>query len=387
VPGNLTSLRWWFGFKPKAALGPPVNLPLTVLIAAYNEEDFLGETIEAILVQTWKPSKIVVVDDCSTDRTGDVARRFGNNLYGIPIEVVRTPENKGSKASAQNYALKHASLIQTPLVASVDADTILAVNGIEEMLCCLNDPAVGVVCSAVLPKTVENRWQRGRLCVYLYMLPVIKRVQNHYRKIVVVSGCFAIFRIECLRELGFFDERTPTEDMDFTFALQGSRWSAACSQEAMCYPVEPHNFTEYRKQGRRWQSGLPRCIMVRNWRWFWDRKLFSLWVGFYFATSFLGPILTLVSAVLWTFFWENALTGILTMIITQMFLVWLPILIQAKRKERFWIALRSIPDFILVQYVDMGIFMYVIYQEVRGNKVVKFEKGHGASVATPSTRS
>jgi len=48
--------------------------------------------------QTDHPERIIVVDDCSQDNTGPVAREYG-------VEVLRPPHNLGSKAKAQNYAL------------------------------------------------------------------------------------------------------------------------------------------------------------------------------------------------------------------------------------------------------------------------------------------
>ena len=48
---------------------------LTVIIPAYNEAGFVGDTIRSLLAQTVPPSQIILVDDGSTDGTGDVGRR------------------------------------------------------------------------------------------------------------------------------------------------------------------------------------------------------------------------------------------------------------------------------------------------------------------------
>src|SRR5690242_14003922 len=71
---------------------------ITVIVPAYNEAASLADTIDSLLNQTLPPSEIIVVDDCSTDGTGDVARDLG-------VTVVRPPKNTGSKAGAQTYAL------------------------------------------------------------------------------------------------------------------------------------------------------------------------------------------------------------------------------------------------------------------------------------------
>src|SRR5206468_2547715 len=86
---------------------------LTVIIPAYNEAGFVGDTIRSLLAQTVPPSQIILVDDGSTDGTGDVGRRAG-------ITVIRPPRNTGSKAGAQTFALPP---VRTELVMAIDAAT------------------------------------------------------------------------------------------------------------------------------------------------------------------------------------------------------------------------------------------------------------------------
>lgn len=69
---------------------------LTVIIPAYNEESSISDTVKSLQKQTMPPKRIIVVDDFSTDNTGEIARALG-------VEVIRPPENTGSKAGAQNF--------------------------------------------------------------------------------------------------------------------------------------------------------------------------------------------------------------------------------------------------------------------------------------------
>src|SRR5687768_9737064 len=94
---------------------------LTVIVPAYNEAASVAETILSLQRQTRPPQEIIVVDDCSTDDTAEVARRQG-------ARVLRPPANTGSKAGAQTFAL---AFVETELVMAVDADTTLAPDAIE----------------------------------------------------------------------------------------------------------------------------------------------------------------------------------------------------------------------------------------------------------------
>ena len=80
-----------------------LQMPLaavTAIIPAYNEAANIRATIRSIQSQTYHVTQIIVVDDCSTDGTGDIARELG-------ATVLRPPRNTGSKAAAQSYALPH----------------------------------------------------------------------------------------------------------------------------------------------------------------------------------------------------------------------------------------------------------------------------------------
>src|SRR5665809_116671 len=114
---------------------------LTVIVPAYNEAETLADTLRSLRAQTLPAAEIVVVDDCSTDDTAEIAESFG-------VTVVRPPVNTGSKAGAQTFALDR---VRTDLVMAVDADTTLAPDAIELLLAAFDDPEVAAACGLVLP--------------------------------------------------------------------------------------------------------------------------------------------------------------------------------------------------------------------------------------------
>src|SRR5207253_1703920 len=79
--------------------------PVSVVIAAFNEEKVIARTIEAVLANGYEPLDIVIVDDGSRDGTAaEVERRFGH----LPnVQVIRQ-ENAG-KAAALNRAIAYAT--------------------------------------------------------------------------------------------------------------------------------------------------------------------------------------------------------------------------------------------------------------------------------------
>lgn len=94
------------------------HLPLvSILIPAYNAEEWIEDTLRSALAQTWPRTEIIVVDDGSTDNTLAVARRFESQRVSVIMQ-----KNQGASAARNNaFAHCHGDYIQW-----LDADDLLA---------------------------------------------------------------------------------------------------------------------------------------------------------------------------------------------------------------------------------------------------------------------
>jgi glycosyltransferase involved in cell wall biosynthesis len=95
---------------------------VTVLIPAYNESASIGDTVQAIK-NTRKVDQLIVINDCSTDATGELARKIG-------AEVIDLPTNLG-KGGALNHGLKFA---KGTIVGLIDGDLGRSASEIEKLL-------------------------------------------------------------------------------------------------------------------------------------------------------------------------------------------------------------------------------------------------------------
>jgi glycosyltransferase involved in cell wall biosynthesis len=103
---------------------------VSILVPAYNAEHWIADTLESAVGQTWPRKEIIVVDDGSTDGTGEVARRFASKN----VKVVST-SNQGLSAAVNNaYRVCQGDYIQ-----ELDADDILARDKIERQLAALRE--------------------------------------------------------------------------------------------------------------------------------------------------------------------------------------------------------------------------------------------------------
>jgi glycosyltransferase involved in cell wall biosynthesis len=95
---------------------------VSILIPVYNAEEWLAETLQCALNQTWFNNEVIVVDDGSTDGSLQVARQFE-----APNVKVLSQENQGACA-ARNRALQHA---QGDYIQYLDADDLMKQDKIE----------------------------------------------------------------------------------------------------------------------------------------------------------------------------------------------------------------------------------------------------------------
>ena len=98
---------------------------VSILIPAYNAEEWLADTLRSAIAQTWDRKEIIIVDDGSRDRTLAIARHFESEH----VRVV-TQKNQGAAAARNKaFSLSHGDYIQW-----LDADDLLALDKIERQM-------------------------------------------------------------------------------------------------------------------------------------------------------------------------------------------------------------------------------------------------------------
>lgn len=85
-------------------------MKISVVIPAYNEEEYIGNCLDTILKQSLQPDEVIVVNNNSTDRTEDIAQKYGANVV---------TERKQGMIFARNAGFNHA---QYEIVARCDSD-------------------------------------------------------------------------------------------------------------------------------------------------------------------------------------------------------------------------------------------------------------------------
>jgi glycosyltransferase involved in cell wall biosynthesis len=199
---------------------------VTAVVAAYNAELWIGETVAAILCQTRRPDEIVVVDDGSTDGTADVLRGFGEG-----IRIV-SRENGGCPA-AFNSAFAAAT---SDYVAMCGADDVWEPHKLEwQMDAIAAHPEIDIAFGGAMTFGLgEWAWpaapgngilEHRRLCEELY--------RDDF-----VCASSVVVRRALFERLGPFVERFSADDYDY--------WMRALRVRAV-FHYEPRTLVRYRR--------------------------------------------------------------------------------------------------------------------------------------------
>jgi glycosyltransferase involved in cell wall biosynthesis len=124
---------------------------VSVIIPVYNYERYLGEAIESVLNQTYKHLEVIVVDDGSTDQSGEVARSFAGR------GVRYWPQVHAGIGPARN---KGVELAQGEFLAFLDSDDRWPLEKLERQLRSFeSDPALEMVFGQALQLQNGPEWE------------------------------------------------------------------------------------------------------------------------------------------------------------------------------------------------------------------------------------
>ncbi len=231
----------------RAVFDPAFRPPVSVIIAAYNEEKVIVRTVSSILSNGYDDLEMIAVDDGSHDGTLEVLRRnFGDNPR---VRILSQPN--GGKSSALNNAIAHA---RHEILIAVDADTIFRAGAIGKLVHHFASPAVAL--SQATRAGNRNRWiTRFQSIEYIYGFNLDRRALDLLNAITVVPGAVGAWRKEPIVKLGGFGGDTLAEDTDLTLKIRRAGYQIRYEQDAVAFTEAPEDTRGLAKQRFRWAFG------------------------------------------------------------------------------------------------------------------------------------
>lgn len=325
------------------------NYPaVSVLIACYNEEDNIVQTIESILAQNYKGElEIIVSDDGSKDKSAKKTKTTG-------VKVLENKVNRG-KSAVLNDALKEA---KHNIIITVDSDTILHTDALHNLVAKFLSKDYSAVAGTIRVNNDKvNLLTRLQYWDYVLGIASVKQSQGIYDKTLVAQGAFSCYKKEVLKELKWSE--TMGEDIVLSWDMLKLGYKIGHANNAIVLTNVPESYKQFYRQRKRWSIGLVEAFR-RNWSLLFkpSKGLPFIWYNLLFPYIDLSYMLFfLPSIILAVFFQYYLMAGLLTLLLLPLGLALNTVIFYIQYKINKQTNLKFNNDWI-------GFFLFILFYQL-----------------------
>src|SRR5688572_5192512 len=218
---------------------------VSLIIPAFNEEDFIREKIQNTLSLDYPADKLQIIfsTDGSTDRTPDIIKEFPR------LRLMHNLERKG-KIAAMNRAMK---TIADPYVIFCDANTLLNKDAVKEIIKHYQDPEVGAVSGEkkVISLADNNSAGKGESLYWKYESS-LKKLDSAFYTVVGAAGELFSFRTDLYEEV---EEDTLLDDFMISLRICQKGYRVIYEPAAFAMEKPSSNIREEQKRKVRISAG------------------------------------------------------------------------------------------------------------------------------------
>ena len=275
---------------------------VSILIAAYNEEASIADTLRSIANQDYPGAfEVIVIDDGSRDRTAAIVDASDHEW----LKLLRQPANAG-KSAALNRGLAEAHF---DLVVTLDADSFLYRDALRNLVerYMSDPPNTRAVAGTMLVRNSRRNWvTKAQEWDYFHGIAAIKRVQSLYQGTLVAQGAFSIYDRAALREAGGWADCVG-EDIVLTWAMLRRGYRVGHAEDACCFTNAPDTLRQFVRQRQRWARGMmeafrqfPDILLKRRLStlFVWWNLLFP-WLDLAYTVFFIPGIVLALCGIYW----------------------------------------------------------------------------------------
>ncbi|MCC8400391.1 glycosyltransferase [Paraburkholderia sp. MMS20-SJTN17] len=289
VPGFMNAFQMSSLLMDRRPVLRETNEPLpgiSVLVAAYNEEANIAQTIESIARQAYAGAlQVIVINDGSSDGTAAELDRLDYPW----LEVVHLPKNMG-KARALNEGLKR---VRHTLTVTVDGDSYLYRNALQNLTRrYVNDPPnTRAVAGAVLVRNSRaNLVTRIQEWDYFHGIAATKRIQSLYQGTLVAQGAFSVYDTDVLRQVGGWPHSVG-EDIVLTWAILKAGYRVGFAENACLFTNAPTTLRQFIRQRQRWSRGLMEAFK-EHWQLLFKPRMTTVFIWWNLLFPYMDVVYT-----------------------------------------------------------------------------------------------
>jgi biofilm PGA synthesis N-glycosyltransferase PgaC len=310
--------------------------PISIIVAAYNEEDTIVKTLNSILDQEYyNYIDVIVANDGSTDNTKEVVLEFikSKSMVNIQIALCDVSVNIG-KAGVLNIALEKTKY---DYVLTIDADSELHPGALKSIVTKMinKDDTYAAVAGSILCKNYNDSFvTKLQDWDYLLGISAVKRIQSMYKGTLVAQGAFSIYKKSVLEEVGGWPDKIG-EDIVLSWSILNAGYYIDHCEQAICWTNVPTTYKIFYRQRKRWARGLIEAFrMYPNLLFRREMFTFFIWYNLMFPYIDLTFLFAFVPGVLIALiFGFHLLAGYITLYLLPITFIYSFIILRIQKRD------------------------------------------------------
>ncbi len=303
------------------------EIPVSLLVPAYNEEVTIIQTINSLSHLDYKQFEIIVINDGSRDgtlkkimehyqltkvykpmrkqiETKEVVGVYQGKIGAVELLVI--DKINGGKADTLNMGINYSKY---PIFITIDADSILEVNSLKNIISPFMENRKTVAVGGNIKiannlfirngRILEKATPKGyvvchQISEYIRTFLTTRMMWDLINMNLIISGAFGAFNKRVVIDVGGYKCDTIGEDMELVMRihkkfLKGKEeYYIKYAPNAYCYTQAPDRLKGLKIQRRRWQMGLIQSLITHkelflSWNWFLAKM-------YYFLFELITPI-------------------------------------------------------------------------------------------------
>jgi cellulose synthase/poly-beta-1,6-N-acetylglucosamine synthase-like glycosyltransferase len=250
-------IKGWSHLKAPVTSGKPFTTKVTVLIAARNEEQKIGLTIDDILAQDYPKElfEVIIVDDHSTDRTAEIITSYADR--GVRLLQLK---DEAALNSYKKRAITEAIKLSTgDFLVATDADCRMGTQWLSSVVDYYQSNDLVMISSPVTYFEEKSLFELMQTLEFGYLIGIGAAFIGNSRASTCNGANFA-YRKDIFYEVGGFKGIDDLASGDDELLLQKvaerypNRIGFLKKREAIVYTDAKPNLKEFMQQRRRWAS-------------------------------------------------------------------------------------------------------------------------------------
>nr|WP_245835818.1 glycosyltransferase [Virgibacillus ndiopensis] len=229
---------------------------VSILIPAHNEEVVIGNTLESMVNLSYPLDKleVIVINDNSSDKTGDIADSYARRYPFIKVIHNWPPFSGKGKSGALNKGLSEST---GEVICVYDADNTPESDAIYWLTIGLsNDPKAGAIVGKFrVNNAMKNLLTRLINIETLTFQWLAQAGRWFWFKMATIPGTNFAIRRSILEELGGWDEKALSEDTELSFRVYNLGYHIRFFPSAVTWEQEPETLRVWWRQRTRWARG------------------------------------------------------------------------------------------------------------------------------------